>query len=152
MTTERREKPLMGHVDLVFPTEYVKAADLEGKDRTVVIDRVVLEELVMQGGKREWKPVLSLCSPTGRKLGKRLVCNKTNAKLIAKATGKKRVEEWIGQKITLYPTTTKAKGEVVECIRVRVQVVAQTEDVTEAMAAPPAPRPAFDEEGPEASS
>lgn len=51
---------------------------------------------------------------------KPLVCGATNAKTIASIAGSNHVEKWVGLLVTLYPTTTKAKGaEVVDCIRIR---------------------------------
>jgi hypothetical protein len=46
------------------------------------------------------------------------VMNKTNMKIIKKWHGKE-TDNWIGKQITLYATTCKMKGEVVDCIRVR---------------------------------
>lgn len=98
---------------LMFPSRFICSADLMGKDRTVTIDRVAVEELQMVGGKTEAKPV---CYFAGAK--KALVLNKTNAKTIAKLHGT-QTDEWAGKSITLFPTTTKFGRETVDCIRVR---------------------------------
>ncbi len=52
---------------------------------------------------------------------KGLVLNKTNALVIAGAYGTNS-DEWIVQKITLYPTQCEMKGQIVPCIRVRIDV------------------------------
>lgn len=137
-------KPLTGRFELLHPTEYLKAADLGERDVTVVIAGIFEEVLTMQGNKKERKPVLTLANRAGRALGKRLVLNKTNAKLVAATTGEKSVERWIGKAITLYATTTKgARGETMDCVRVRARVNQRADEIPEAMAAEPEPRRAF---------
>jgi len=104
------------HVDLLYPSKYVKAADLRKRDVVVVIESIEpRHELVSQGNKRERKPVFNL-----KDKDKQFVCNKTNAKTIAKIYGP-NPRDWIGKAITLYPTTVQAGGEEHECIRIRQQ-------------------------------
>lgn len=147
MQGSKSGKPLSGHFGLMHPTNYVKAWDLNGKDVTVIISGIYEEHLVMQGGKKEVKPALTLRSRAGRALGKKLVLNKTNAKLIAAATGERLVERWVGREITIYPTTCKgAKGEEVECIRVRARINQRADDIPEEMARDPEPEPSFIDE------
>lgn len=140
-------KPLTGRFELLHPTEYLKAADLGERDVTIVIEGIYEEVLTMQGNKKERKPVLKLQNRAGRVLGKRLVLNKTNAKLIAAAVGEKSVERWAGKAITLYATTTRgARGETMDCVRVRAKVNNRADEIPEAMAADPEPRRAFTDE------
>jgi len=107
------------HVDLLYPSKYVKAADLRGKDVVVVIESIEpRHELVSQGNKREQKPVFNLAGKA-----KQFICNKTNAKTIAKIYGNDP-RQWIGKAITLYPTTVRAGGTEHECIRVRSEAPA----------------------------
>jgi hypothetical protein len=144
MQGSKSGKPLSGHFGLMHPTNYVKAWDLNGKDVTVIISGIYEEDLVMQGGKREKKPALTLKSRAGRALGKKLILNKTNSKLIAAATGERMVERWIGKEITIYPTTCKGqKGEETECIRVRARVNQRADEIPEDMAREPDPEPSF---------
>ena len=129
--------PVTGHVDLVFPTQYVKAADLKGRDVTVVIAAVNYENLVMVGGKRDRKPSISMTTVSGKPLDKRWIIGKTVAKQIATTLGEKSVERWAGKKITMYPTTCKGqRGEEVECIRVRVRTAQTQEEPPPEMTAP----------------
>lgn len=138
---------MTGHVDLLFPTEYIKAADLHGREVTVIVDRVEMEPLVMAGGKRERKPVVHMKSAKGRPLSKRWVIGKTVAKQIAEATGERMVDRWAGKAVTMYPTTCRGKeGKEVECIRVRVRVNPNAQEVTEDMAAEPAAHVDFADE------
>lgn len=134
---------ITGHVDLAYPTKYVKAADLRGKDVTVQIVCLEQDVLVMQGGKREKKNVLTMATLQGKTLGKQLVLNKTNARLIASQHGP-LVEAWENKTITLYPTTTKCGREMVDCVRVRGRVSKGAEEVPDDMAAEPEPMPEFD--------
>lgn len=101
------------HYKLLFPSNYVGAHDLKGKDVTLTIEAVAIEELTMAGGKTENKPIVRF-----KGASKALVLNKTNAKSIAKQHGK-TTDDWIGKQITLYPTTTKCGRETVDCIRIR---------------------------------
>ena len=98
---------------LLYPSEYIGAADLKGRDVTLTISRVELADLRLVGGATKRKPVVHF-----DKTEKKLVLNKTNAALVASQHGGK-CEGWTGKKITLYPTTTKCKGQTVPCVRVR---------------------------------
>lgn len=93
--------------------DYIFAFDLNGKDVTVTIAKVVAGTLVGQGGRKAKKPILYF---DGKEKG--LALNSTNAKIIAALFGN-FVEKWIGQSITLYPTTTTMGSDTVDCIRVR---------------------------------
>lgn len=97
----------------MFKSDYVGAWDLKG-DTVVTIDKVVpSEEIIGSDGKKDSKPIVYFKGAT-----KKMILNKTNAKSIAKALGHD-TEDWNGRKITLFPDTCKAFGEVVECVRVR---------------------------------
>ena len=135
---------VMGHVDLVNPTMYFKAADLMDRDVTIEIVDVVWEQLTMAGGKKDTKPAAIVRSTkTGKVLEKKwIIGSKTVQKQIAAACGEKHVERWSGKRVTMYPTTCKGQGgEVMECIRVRSRVnsAPASADVPEGMAASPEP-------------
>jgi hypothetical protein len=92
----------------------MRASDLKGKEIEVTIDRVESEEFEQEGGKRS-KPVVHF-----RNNGtKPLVCNKTNAMLIATALGDKDYTAWAGKQVRLYPDMETFRGQVHEVIRVR---------------------------------
>jgi hypothetical protein len=87
-----------GNAELLHPSEYIRAADIEdaGKPVTLTIDRVEKNaKLTMAGGKVDLKPVVHFAE-TNRKL----VLNKTNTKRVMELHGKK-VADWKGKKITL---------------------------------------------------
>lgn len=104
----------IGHVDLLFPSKYLKAADLRGRDVTVTIkDLDPRSELKMRGGKVEAKPVISFAESD------KLFClNKTNAMSIAAVYGPE-LKNWLGKRITLYPTTCMFGPKEVTAIRIR---------------------------------
>jgi hypothetical protein len=99
--------------ELAFPSNYIGAADLKGKDVTLTIAEVGIDELQMKGGRKTRKPVLSF-----EKTPKQLVCNKTNAITISKLHGTE-MKGWIGKRITLYPTTATLGRETVPAVRIR---------------------------------
>jgi hypothetical protein len=102
------------NIDLMFPSKYLKAADLQGKDVTLTIETVKGEDLQMTNGTKEHKYVIAFVGTP-----KMLVLNKTNAKSIAAALGEKRAVKWAGQRITLFPTECSSFGKIVDCIRVK---------------------------------
>ena len=92
----------------VFGSNYLKAGDL-GKSRPVVtIERI---EYVDMGGKT--KPVAFF---KGKEKG--LVLNVTNCNQITGMTGTEEMDEWIGQRVTLYATKVDFQGKRVDAIRV----------------------------------
>lgn len=109
---------------LLFPNKFISAADLRGKDVSLTISKVVLDELRTDQGS-EKKPVIFFQEMEARHHAgkspnnKRLVMNKTNMKIIGKALKSYETKEWEGQRITLYPTQCLAFGQTVDCVRVR---------------------------------
>lgn len=102
------------HVDLLFPSRYLKAADLRGRDLTVqIMDIDPRGELQMRGGKHEYKPIVTV-----RGTEKLWVLNKTNAQTIARLYGPE-VTAWLGQSVTLYATQVPCGGQMVDALRVR---------------------------------
>ena len=103
-----------------FPSNYVKATDLNGKSCLLTIRTCVLEELG-QGNDKEKKPVLYF-----EKAQKGLVLNKTNANVIADAYGDETTN-WEGKRVEVYPARVEFRGQLVDGIRVRIQPEAQPE-------------------------
>ena len=79
-----------------YPSNYVKASDLNGKPCPLTIRTCVLEELG-QGSDKEQKPVLYF---NGAQKG--LVLNKTNANAIKDAYGDE-TGGWEGKPVEVYP-------------------------------------------------
>src|SRR3990167_5026093 len=108
-TSESREEPM--NVNDAFPSNYLKASDLQGKAVAVTISHVEREAI---GRDKEMKPVLYFKGKT-----KGVVLNKTNARNITNLLGTAETDEWAGHVIAIYPTTTEFAGETVEGIRVK---------------------------------
>lgn len=104
------------HWKRLINPDYIGAYSLpEGEDMTVRIDFVQREQVTGTGGKKEECSVAHLVKQ------KPMILNVTNSKTIAKLYGP-YIEDWAGQFITLYATTTKLAGDTVECLRIRPQV------------------------------
>ena len=97
-----------------FPSDYLKASDLNGKEVKVRIESVELVDMG-QGRDKESKLLIKFA---GKQKG--LVCNKTNAGTIEKLYGDE-TNNWIGKEITLAPREVEFQGEMVWAIRVSLQ-------------------------------
>ena len=93
--------------------KWIYAYDLGGRDVTVTISRVIPGEVTGEGGKKSKKPVVYF---QGKNKG--LVLNITNVKTIGALYGFE-AKEWVGKRITIYPTTCQFGPNTMECIRVR---------------------------------
>lgn len=114
----------------MYDCKWIRAWDLNGQDVVVTIERV--EAGIIENEKEKTStriPVLwfkGWSKPFG-------VSAKINGKTIAGMYGKK-TESWKGKQITLYPTTTELKGEVVDCIRIRPEVPTAAEEPADLLA------------------
>jgi len=100
-------------------SKYLAASDLDGKDVAVKIEKVTGQEVEGENGRRDLCRVAQI-SVNGTPCKKVWIVNTTNAKVIAKLAKSNHIEDWGGVEVTLYATTTKLKGEVVDCIRIRL--------------------------------
>jgi hypothetical protein len=98
----------MTTVNEAFPSRWLGAEDLQGRDRTVTIRRYVHEDV--QG---TMKHILYL---DGEKKGWML--NRTNAVTIARLYGEV-MEKWAGKPVTLFRADVRAFGQMWPVIRVR---------------------------------
>lgn len=104
------------HVDLMFPSRYLRAADFEGKAVALTISEVVRDKVQMATGQKAEKYILRF-----QETDKELILNKTNAKAVAKVLHEPKAINWSGERIILKPTTCEAFGEIVDCIRVEMR-------------------------------
>ena len=95
-------------VSAAFPSNYLKAADLQGREVNVRIARILMEDIG-----DDHKPVIYF---QGKEKG--LVLNKTNANNIALIYGDE-TDNWINQVITLFSAWVDFQGKSVEAIRVK---------------------------------
>ena len=96
------------NVDDLYPSKYLSANDLQGKEPTVTITQITMEK--MTDG--QIKPCIFVNNrPKG------IILNKTNAMSISQLYGK-NTDGWIGTKIKLVKVWTDFQGKPVEAIRI----------------------------------
>jgi len=110
----------------IFPSKYVKAADLQGRTVILTIKELVVEEMSNHANEKERKPVLYFERAT-----KGLVLNRTNAVAIAALYGDE-ADDWRGKRISIYPTRVKAFGSMQDAIRIKEEIPAQPKPVAQA--------------------
>ena len=99
-------------------TNYLGSYALQpGKDLVVTITDVKKEMVKDATGSESECLIINLQNQ------KPLICNKTNAKSIAKAVGSPFIEDWKGKQIALYIASVRAFGETVDGLRVRPTTV-----------------------------
>lgn len=103
----------MVNINNVYPSKYVSAGDLKGRDVTVTISRLAIEKMA---NNNEERPVLYF-----DRADKGMVLNKTNASTIAALYGPE-TDNWPGKSITLFGTDVDFQGSRVPAIRVRPAV------------------------------
>lgn len=123
------------HAELLHPNEFLGAHDLRGRDVTLTIHDVRIEELTLPGGAKERKPVVHFSEMQNRQGTdkKRWILNKTNRRIIQRLHGNE-TDDWKGKRITLFPTKVEADGKPIrnqhnpggEAIRVRPTRPAQS--------------------------
>lgn len=99
---------------LGFESNFVSAVEFGGKEPTLTIESITLEELADDSGrmKKRW---------IGRFVGKQKawVMNRTNCELLAALFGSRETNDWIGKRVTLASETVYLKGAPVPGIRVK---------------------------------
>jgi hypothetical protein len=110
----------------MFPSKYLKSADLKGREITLTISHIKMEVL---GDDEEPKPVLYF-----NRAKKGFACNKTNGTVLFEAFGEPVA--WPGKSITLFPARVQFGAKMVDSIRVKIPQVE-----TSALPAKPAHEP-----------
>jgi hypothetical protein len=109
--------------DDMYGSKYLGVADLKDSEPRVTIKHVEVEEMKDKNGVTKFKYVISF-----EELNKGLVVNRTNAKKLADAWGKKP-DGWIAQRVTLYPEDTSfGPGVRVRPIKTKAQINAEFND------------------------
>lgn len=103
------------HWRLMYPTEFLAWPEFRGKEVTLTIKSVSVDDLPLAGtSQKERKPVVRFIETE-----KKLCLAKTNARQIAELLGP-LTAEWVGKRITLYPDPSVKFGrKTVGGIRVR---------------------------------
>jgi hypothetical protein len=116
--TRELKKPV--DFDELYPGRFLKAGELQGKQATLTIQSVDIDELEGDTGKKV-KGVISF-----EKTAKQLCLNKTNGLCIRAMFGRK-LADWVGKRITLFPS--QWNGE--DCIRIWGSPdISQDEEIT----------------------
>jgi hypothetical protein len=97
-------------ISQIFPSRWLKAADLGPDGETVTIRKITME---LVGEDRENKPVI-----TFDEIDKELVLNVTNANAIADVTGEDDSDNWPGQVIKLVRSRVQFGAKTVDAVRV----------------------------------
>jgi hypothetical protein len=98
----------------MFPSRYLKAADIGGKDVVLTIVDVTIEDLGTND-RKENKPVMHF-----KEISKVWVLNKTNALSVSHLYGD-QAAGWFGKRITLYVIDVPFQGTMWPAIRVRMR-------------------------------
>ena len=108
----------MVNINEAFPSNWVSASDLKGRDITLVICRSSVEDLG-QAPKIDRKICIWF---NGAEKG--MTLNVINRNTIIDLYGPE-TDNWHGESITLYPTKTEWQGKMVDCVRIRTEVPAK---------------------------
>jgi hypothetical protein len=98
----------------IFPSKYLKAADLNGQAHVVLIDRAPTETFG-KGDDQEQKTVLYFRNNALKPLS----MNMTNWDAVVLITGEDDTVEWRGHYVEVYPDTTRMQGKIIDCVRIR---------------------------------
>ena len=118
------------HIDQLYPSRFLRCADLGGKPMRVTIANIKREDI---GG--ESKVVMSFTDGT-----KQLILNKTNARSVARIFGDE-TRGWSNKNIMLVPARVDFKGDEVDAIRIKPAASPRPVSKNE-------PPPSFDDEPP----
>ena len=95
-------------ISAAFPSDYLRAADLQGKPVKLTMSHVEMKDI---GGYH--KPALFF-----KGTDKGMILNKTNSNNIASAYGDD-TDDWTGKEIVLFEAMVDFQGKTVAAIRVR---------------------------------
>jgi hypothetical protein len=95
-------------------TNYLGSWDVVDKELILTIKNIESKNVSTPDGKTEELPVMTFTEDY-----KPMILNATNFKNIAKAHGSNFIEDWIGKKVSIYITSVKAFGSVVDALRIK---------------------------------
>jgi hypothetical protein len=101
----------MANLNDVFPSRYLKAADLQNREWTLTIERVELEPM---GRTREVKPVCYFVGKT-----KALKLNVTMARVIAQIAQSEDTDTWRGVVVCLFATVADFGTQTFPVVRIK---------------------------------
>ena len=124
------------NIDTAHPSNYIKSAELQGREFALVMDHVEIKELDDTNGGKTKKPILYFANAQ-----KGLVLNVVNSNTIKDAYGSE-TDDWNGKKIILYATKVEFGGKMVDGLRVRIPTNVKPAQPQRRVHADPAPSPA----------
>jgi hypothetical protein len=110
----------------MFPSKYLKAADLEGKTVVCKIEGIIPELIKSNEGPDERKAVMYV---QGSKKG--LILNRTNAGVLGGLYGPE-TDEWTGKRVTMFVCPVVFQGRTVDAIRLKAPPPAAAKPATPA--------------------
>ncbi len=113
MDTPKNASPKNTHWKNLFDYEFLGSHNLNKGEEIVCTIKTIEKESVKTDRGEEELPIAYFDGDFPK-----MVLNKTNCKTISKFYSP-QTSDWIGKKIQIYATTTKAFGEMVDCLRVR---------------------------------
>ena len=108
--THQTTKPV--DYDELFPGRFLKAGLFQGKHVTLTIKDIDTEPLPQDNGKDRVRGVISF-----QETDKQLVLNSTNGQCLRAMFGRK-VQEWVGKRVTLCAEQDRFGRETVEAVRI----------------------------------
>ena len=100
----------MVNISTLSNSNYLKCADLQGRNRHVTIASAILEQMENDGSQ---KLVIRFHG-----IEKGLVCNKTNMETIAEELQSNETDDWVNRQITLTTKIAEFQGKSSPAIRV----------------------------------
>lgn len=104
----------------LYPGRFLKADALKGHKITFTIADMDVQELEGESGKKAAKVIVTFAKPQSPALAKlplELVLPKTNGECFRRMFGN-NPHQWVGKRVTLFPSTTKFGRDTVDCIRI----------------------------------
>jgi hypothetical protein len=104
----------------LYPGRFLKADALKNHKITLTIAEVDVQDLEGGDGKKAAKVIATFHKPQSPALAKlplELVLPKTNGECLRRMFGN-NPHQWIGKRVTLFPSTTRFGRETVDCIRI----------------------------------
>ncbi len=96
----------------MYPSTYLKGADLEEPSYDCVIAAVTMEEVTNSAGETDRKPVVTFTEPVGSGQARKLILNKTNLNSIEALLDMDETDGWIGEGITIVRESWQGKPVV----------------------------------------
>jgi hypothetical protein len=129
ITQPKIEGKAMAKISETFPSRFLKAADLQGEDRKVVIQGVMIEKLGVGPDANE-KPVV-----TYRGWVKVHPLGKVVSKFVADALGDD-TDTWIGKHVIVYEATESFQGKPHQVVKIRMPTARDKMPVSTSMPPP----------------